>query len=147
MFQLPQHYIVSADASSDLAKTWVTHSREFIPLTCAVPTEFGGPGGGVSPEEIYAMALANCFIATFKVIAQASRLAFGELHVSADLTVDQSPDGPLPWMAAIYLIATLNGTNDETKARRLLEKASKSCMILNSVKTAKTFEFVIAPQP
>ena len=144
MFSLPQHYVVSAEATSTVQETWVSHTREFIPLTCAIPTEFGGPGGGASPEEIYAMALANCFVATFKVMAQASRLAYDEVHVSGDLTVDKSPDGPLPWMAAIHLRVTLNGAEDEAKAKRVLDKASKSCLILNSVKTAKTFEFHVA---
>lgn len=76
-------------------------------------------------------------------MAKASRLSFDEIHVSGDLTVDKSPESSLPWMAAIHLRVLLNGVKDDAKARRLLEKASQSCLVLNSVKTSKTFEFTV----
>ena len=37
-------------------------------LVTTIPSEFEGPGGGYSPEDFYALALLNCFGATFKVI-------------------------------------------------------------------------------
>jgi len=140
MFSLPQHYLVSARAQAGIQTTWSAAGRDGREIACAIPEDFGGPGGGFSPEEIYALALANCFVATFKVIAERSRLDFEALDVQADLTVDKNEAGH-PWMAAIHLDVTISGVSDADKATRLLEKATQACLILNSVKTVKTFTF------
>jgi uncharacterized OsmC-like protein len=113
---------------------------ESVPM--AIPPEFEGPGGGYSPEDIYAFALMNCFIATFKVIAEKSKLVYEGLEASGTLTVDRGDTGA-PWMKDFALRVELTGAADPERARRLLEKTSQSCMILNSVKTGKSFEFLV----
>jgi len=138
----PQHYRVLCEGPGGMAATWQTEGPAETPITGAIPPEFGGPGGGFSPEELYALALTNCFTATFKVIAEKSRLSYESIRVEGDLTVDLGED-KRPWMARIDLSATLEGTDDAEKAKRILEKASTSCLILNSVKTAKYFTFTV----
>jgi organic hydroperoxide reductase OsmC/OhrA len=109
-------------------------------IECAIPPEFEGPGGGASPEDFYVLALLNCFVATFKVFAQKSRVEFREIDARGVLTVDRDEKG-VPWMARFKLSATVYGPSDQDRVMALLEKTSRSCMILNSVKTEKTFEF------
>jgi organic hydroperoxide reductase OsmC/OhrA len=106
----------------------------------AIPKEFGGPDSGFSPEDLFALAAANCFIATFKVVAERSRLEFRELQVEALLTVDRGPDGA-PWMSDLLLRVRLEGASDQERGLRLLEKTSKSCLVLNSLKTRVEFSF------
>lgn len=46
-------------------------------------------------------------------------------------------------MARFHLKVRLQGAEQKESAQRLLEKTSQSCMILNSIKTTKTFDFHI----
>lgn len=109
-------------------------------LTLAIPTEFSGPGDGFSPEDLYASALQNCFVATFKVFAEKSDLTYESLQGDARLTVDRDENGK-PWMSDIALHFRLEGASQPDLARHLLERVTGECMILNSVKTRKTFTF------
>ena len=112
-------------------------------MTCAIPPEFQGPGGGASPEDLYALALANCFVATFKVFAEKSSAGFVSLLADGCLTLDRDEKG-VPWMSRFHLKLRIEGAADAARIRTLLEKTSRSCMILNSVRTEKTFEFEVS---
>lgn len=141
MMTYPMLFKVTAEASSGIQTTWSTQSGSYSQKALmAIPPEFSGPGGGFSPEDLYAMALANCFVATFKVFAEKSRLSFSELKVQTTLSVDRNEKGQ-PWMAKAGLNIELSGVAQKATAQRLLEKTSQSCMILNSVLTEKSFEF------
>lgn len=141
MKNYPLSFLVSAESASGIQKSWTAKASTFsTPLIMAIPPEFDGPGGGLSPEDLYAFALQNCFIATFKVFAEKSRLQFDAIFVDAKLDVDRNEKGA-PWMAKIHLKIRLSGVQQKENAHRLLEKASQSCMILNSVNTQKSFEF------
>lgn len=143
MLKYPMQFKVEAHTSSGIQKNWTTKSESVsTELQCSIPPEFEGPGGGYSPEDLYAFALANCFIATFKVFAEKSRLEYDDLKAQLTLEVDRDEKG-FPWMARAHLKATIKNPNFAEKAQSLLEKTSKSCMILNSVKTEKSFEFEI----
>lgn len=122
MVQYPMKFSVQSEASEGTQSAWVTRTQSFrhdVPV--AIPPEFGGPGSGLSPEDIYAMALQNCFIATFKVFAEKSRLQYELIKVESVLEVDRNEKGS-PWMAHIKLHVTLSGANQEENALRILEK-------------------------
>lgn len=141
MITYPLIFGVSADSTSGIQTPWSASADAVdgtIPV--AIPPEFEGPGGGFSPEDLYATALANCFVATFKVFAEKSRLEYRTIRAGAKLAVDRDEQGK-PWMARVDISIHLDGAAREDQARRLLERTSQSCMILNSVKTEKTFEF------
>jgi organic hydroperoxide reductase OsmC/OhrA len=143
MIKYPMKFTVDSQSKSGIQTQWVTHAKGFdheVPV--AIPPEFEGPGTGLSPEDLYAMALQNCFMATFKVIAEKSKLSYDSISVESDLEVDRDEKGH-PWMARLHLNVTLTGALQKENAERLLEKTSKSCMILNSVKTEKTFQYTV----
>jgi organic hydroperoxide reductase OsmC/OhrA len=141
MIHYPLVFKVSASANEGIGANWSALSDSMPqPLPMSIPPEFEGPGGGYSPEDIYAFALMNCFIATFKVIAEKSKLTYQSLKTDGTLTVDRNESG-VPWMKAFLLKVEVAGASDVERTKRLLEKTSQSCMILNSVKTEKTFEF------
>lgn len=140
MIQYPLKFKVHSGLNSGIQKTWNTQASEQNPLTVAIPPEFEGPGGGFSPEDFYALALLNCFSATFSVIAEKSKLDYERLECSGTLTVDRNEKGA-PWMKHFNLHVHLLHPSDSERAERLLQKTSESCMILNSVKTEIAFEF------
>jgi len=144
--QYPQAYSVRSQSPSGIQSRWTTlalsPASELPSLACAIPPEFAGPGGGASPEDFYALALLNCFVATFKVFAEKSRIAFDAIETEGKLIVDRDEKG-VPWMAKFHLQAKVSGAEDSERVRTLLEKTSRSCLILNSVKTEKSFEFEV----
>ena len=92
MIQYPMKFDVSSVADPGITQVW---NSEYSPsegdpvrVVVAVPPEFEGPGGGFSPEDFFALALANCFVATFKVIAEKSKLIFQKLDCKGTLTVE-----------------------------------------------------------
>ncbi len=134
---------VQSTSASGVQSQWKTHAGAFAhEIPVAIPPEFQGPGTGLSPEDLYAMALQNCFVATFKVFAEKSRLAFDLIQIDSTLFVDRNEKGQ-PWMARIDMKVHLKTSEPQDKARSLLERTSQSCMILNSVNTQKTFDFEI----
>jgi organic hydroperoxide reductase OsmC/OhrA len=148
MIEYPLKFQVSGEARSGIDSIWAASvpsagSDGVRELPVAIPPEFAGPGRGFSPEDFYALALLNCFTATFKVIAERSKLEYSSISSSGVLTVDRDEKGA-PYMKHFALKVSLQGSADPERARRLLEKTSQSCMILNSVKTEKAFEFEVS---
>lgn len=143
MKQYPMIFKVSAQSSEGINTSWTTSAAvNEQKVQMAIPPEFDGPGTGLSPEDLYAMALQNCFLATFKVFAEKSKLSFKDISIHSDLFVDRDEKGR-PWMARINLKVTLSGVSQPDNGHRILEKTSQSCMILNSVNTQKNFEFEV----
>ncbi len=141
MIQYPMDFRVSSQGPAGVQTQWTSVS-DGGQLTCAIPPEFKGPGGGFSPEDFYAYALANCFIATFKVIAEGSKLSYANIKANGVLTVDRDEKGR-PCMAKFHLRVELSGVADAERATRILDKTSQSCIVLNSVNTVKTFEWAM----
>jgi uncharacterized OsmC-like protein len=145
MIKYPLDFSVSTQSQSSISSVWsseVGSLSERRVATVAIPPEFEGPGGGYSPEDFYALALLNCFVATFKVIAEKSKLQYESIEGRGILQVDRNEKG-IPWMKSFKMNFALVGAVDSERATRLLEKTSQSCMILNSVKTEKTFQFEV----
>ncbi len=86
------NFKAEAKAANGMGGTWEIKSYESL-SKCAIPPEFGGPGGAFSPEDLFAQALTNCFVATFKVYAQASRVEFQSVNATSNLVVDTNEAG------------------------------------------------------
>jgi organic hydroperoxide reductase OsmC/OhrA len=141
MINYPIEFHTQALSSSGINSNWSIQSEPFE-MSCAIPVEFEGPGQALSPEDLFAQALTNCFVATFKVYAEKSRLEFTNVSCRGYLTVDLD-ENKKPWMKSFKLIATILSPNNVEKAKLLAEKAFKSGFILNSVKTHLSFELII----
>jgi organic hydroperoxide reductase OsmC/OhrA len=137
--QYPMSFKSHSETPSGINSTWYCEASEHS-TKMAIPTEFDGPGGGLSPEDLFNQALTNCFIATFKVYAQMSKLHFTKLETESDLTVDLD-ENKKPIMKKIIVRVKFYKASDKAKALVLAEKASKSGFILNSVKTEREFHF------
>lgn len=131
------------------------------PLNMQLPQEFGGPVRGTqpenpsglgsesspyTPEDLFGMALGNCFAATFKVFAQNSKLGYGDLLVRVVYVIDLDERG-LPHITEAAFDIHLRGVSDKVRAERLLQKVSKSCLIINAVQAEKGFTFTVEEKP
>ena len=131
---------------SGVQTTWINsldHSRSCEPITMVIPPEFEGPGGTYSPEDLYLLSLLNCYLATFKYVAEKSRLEFGEIKGDGILYVEKGEE-KAPWMRRAELHFMLKAPKQPERALALMEKTKNNCMIINSVKTQVEFKFTIS---
>jgi len=131
MQPFPHRYEVSAGATATGEVTLVSGSNPA--MKSAAPAEFGGPGDRWSPETLLVGAVADCFILTFRALADSSQVPWTSLRCDAVGTVDRIER--VTRFSEIILRARLqvpDGT-DQEKARRVLEKAERSCLISNSL--------------
>ncbi|MDX1734460.1 MAG: OsmC family protein [Halioglobus sp.] len=131
MQEFPHHYHVTAATDPD--ENVIIRAQDMPEIVSAPPVEFGGPGNHWSPEHLLTASVADCFVLTFRAVAQASKLEWTELDVSAEGTLDRVDR--LTKFTAFTVSARLRvpeGT-DPAKATRVLEKAEAACLITNSL--------------
>lgn len=136
MNPFPHHYLVDAVAA---VTGDVSISAPSIPvLATAAPTEFGGPGGRWSPETLFVAAAVDCFVLTFRAIAEASKLPWVRLACSGDGTLDRV-DGVTRFSAlSLHAELVLPTGGGAERATRLLEKAERSCLVTTSLAVRPT---------
>jgi uncharacterized OsmC-like protein len=142
MAKFPLKFEVSGNATSGIAANWTSVAGSLPPIPCAIPPEFMGPGGGYSPEDLFALSVLNCLIALYKVYCEKSNVRFSEISVKAILFMDRQ-DGSLV-MSQIDFDLDVKGASDPEKARQLLDAAIRDCPVGNSIKSGKTFKVSIA---
>lgn len=144
MSAFPKTFSVSSQGLSGVHETWVNKlvDKDCTPLVMAIPPEFEGPGGAYSPEDLYALSLMNCYLATFKFIAEKSKLHYESIYGNATLFVDKGEEKS-PWMERVLIRIRLDGASQNDRALSLMEKTKAHCMILNSVKTKIEFDFQV----
>lgn len=138
MFKLPIEFSSQASASGDFEKVWSTSSSVHV-LDNSIPPEFGGAGGGFSPEDLFLQAVMNCFVGTFKVVAKGSRVNFSKLSVAGRLIVDKGDDGK-PCMKTISLQIKIFDADRPDRIATLVSKVFRDGFIINSVKTGISYE-------
>lgn len=139
MLSYPITFNGSASATSGMKTSWEVEASGFSEQ-CCVPAEFEGQGGTFSPEDFFLLALENCFVATFKVYAEYSKLNYQALNLKSQLIVDKDESGK-PMMSAVHFDIELTGVSDEKRATLLVNKTLDSGFILRSVKTKITHHF------
>ncbi len=87
MQDLPHHYRVTA--TGEPAGTVNVASPGLDDLATAAPAEFGGPGDQWSPETLFAAAIADCFVLSFRAVARASRLTWRSLQCDVEAVLER----------------------------------------------------------
>jgi organic hydroperoxide reductase OsmC/OhrA len=134
MQPFPHHYTVAANGST--AGDIELNAERLSTLRSASPAEFGGPGDRWSPETLLVGAIGDCFILTFRGIARASGVAWTSLECSVTGTLDRVDK--MTRFVAFEVRPHLqvpDGTDLE-RARLVLEKAERDCLISNSLNGA-----------
>ena len=132
MEPFPHHY--TSTASCDKANSHVTVTASDLPgLTTNAPAEFGGPGNQWSPESLLMAAVADCFVLTFRAIAQGSKLEWNQIQCQATGTLDRIERKPQFTEIQLHVTVTPQGDIGTERLQRILEKAEDSCLITNSL--------------
>jgi organic hydroperoxide reductase OsmC/OhrA len=144
MIQYPLIFEVNASSASGIQSSWegqVKHEN-LSPILSAIPREFHGPGGGYSPEDLLALALANCIVATFKVFAEKTKFSFERIDVQTKLFIDRTKG--TVGITKLETTVNLKGAADPQKAGQLLEEAKKNCLVSNALNVEKVFTFNVS---
>ena len=128
---------------------WVLHERGKVKaeniapaLDFSVPPEFGGEGGYWTPEHLLLAAVASCYVATFRGMAEKSNLEFPSIAVAVQGVIEKLDGGLRFTRITLKPEVTVNREADHERASRLLEKAERNCLIARSLSA----EFVLEPQ-
>jgi organic hydroperoxide reductase OsmC/OhrA len=141
MQDFPHHYSVSALARSEGEVT--LESARLAAIASAAPSEFGGPGDRWSPETLLVAAHADCFVLSFRAVAQASKLSWVSLRCQVEGTLDRVERVTQFTAFVVRAALTLPAGSDVERARGLLEKAEKVCLIANSLKAKATLDATV----
>ncbi len=147
MHPYPHRYYVAAAAAS--ATGTVTVAAEGLPtIESQPPPEFDGPGGFWSPEALLIAAVADCFILTFRSVARAARFEWLGLSCRVEGVLERvSGVTQFTRYTTHARLRTLPGV-DRDKARELLERSEKFCLIANSLRGERLLEIeVIEAEP
>lgn len=135
MQSLPHRYTVSATGTTNGDLTLTSTNLE--PLQSDAPEQFGGPGDKWSPETLLVAALADCFILSFRAIANASRLNWSSMSCDVEGVLDKIERVTLFTEFRISVKLVVPQATDQEKAQQLLEKAERYCLISNSMKATR----------
>lgn len=141
MIKYPTNFQSSAKTVSGIQTKWASLASE-NQIECSIPQEFEGPGGAFSPEDLYLLAIQNCFIGTFKVFAEHSKVQYTGVEITSRLIVDKD-EKSRPWMDSVHMEININGVTDEKRVRLIVNKTLENGFILRSVKTKITTEINI----
>ena len=133
MHPFPHRYAINALAGSEGVVT--LRGRELEDIQSSAPPEFDGPSGNWSPETLFVASIADCFVLSFRAIARASKLEWLEIDCAAEGTLDRTPEGMRFTRIDLDVGLKLPAGADHARAERLLEKAEKTCLVSNSIKS------------
>jgi peroxiredoxin-like protein len=143
-------YVYHASASWALHERGLVKAGEEIAASFAfsTPPEFGGEAGLWTPEHLLLAAAASCFVATFRGVAAASRLEFHDIDVRVEGVIEKQ-EGSLRFTKVILQPEViLIHEADCARARLLLEKAQRVCLITHSLSSNIVLQPRIeAPEP
>jgi len=143
MLKFPIKFEVEAEAKPGISTNWKGQAPNLSPITCAIPPEFMGPGGGYSPEDLFILSILSCLLALFKAYCEKNKITFHEVKSRAILTVDRNHTASVLVFTHIDIFIDVTGASDTEKARHQLDKALKDCPVSNAIKTGKTFHITV----
>ena len=138
MTPYPHIYTVTADA---VATGLVPLVAAGLPtLQTAPPAEFDGPGDAWSPETLLVASVANCFILTFRGVARASSFGWERLECHVDGVLERADGVTRFTKYTTHAKLTVKPGAYQAKAKLLLEKAEKVCLVANSLNGERHLE-------
>jgi peroxiredoxin-like protein len=117
-------------------------------LAVASPPAFGGPAGVWTPEHLFVLAAATCWMTTFLSVAELSKLDFAAVEADGEGVLERGDDRKYH-IARITLRprVTIRREADRERALRLIEKAENACLIRNSMRSEISLEPEVLAAP
>jgi organic hydroperoxide reductase OsmC/OhrA len=108
------------------------------------PPAFDGMPGLWSPEHLFVLAAASCWLTTFLTVARLSHLDLVDVEVDASGDVARRADRRfhVPGMVLRPRV-TIAHEADRERALRLIAKAEAGCLVAQSMRTEVTLEPVV----
>lgn len=141
MQDYPHNYKVKSIGAN--SGTVVLSSPGLPPLDTAPPAEFGGPGNVWSPETLFAGAVADCYILSFRAVSQARKFEWINLECDVDAILDKPERSAVFTQLNIKVKLTITAGSNVAEAERLLNKAKDICLITNSMTAEKVLELEV----
>ena len=135
MHPYPHHYRVTAAATPQ--GEVATSAGNLASLAFTSPPQFDGPEGYWSPETLLAAAVADCLVLTFRAVARASKLEWRSLHCETEAVLERVGGNSQFTRFITRARLELPAGADEARARQLLEKAERGCLVANSLNGAR----------
>jgi len=104
------------------------------------PPEWGGPGGYWSPETLLNAAVGDCVLLTFRAIAKASRFEWREASAVVEGKLERVEGNSRFTEVTIRVRLVVPAGGDAARARMLMAKAEKGCLVSNSLTARKHLE-------
>ena len=144
MKPLPHHYDVHLTGGPS---GYAQLSTQGVPeLRTAPPSDYDGPGDAWSPEHLLLASVQACFLFTLRAIARLSKVEFTSLELDASGTVDRQ-DGVTRFTEIVLRPrVTVPPGTDHERARHVLEKSEKTCLVSASLSTRIRLEPEITEQ-
>ena len=140
----PYPNVYHANAAGSATGPVAASSGELPALATAPPVEFDGPGATWSPETLLVAAIADCFILTFRGVSHAAKFSWMTLECAVDGTLERV-DGITRFSRfATRATLTVEAGADQAKARALMERAERGCLVANSLQGERTLEVAIS---
>ena len=133
MHAYPHVYTTTTQGTNDTILQ--LSSKGLLSLEVTPPVQFDGPDGYWSPETFFSASIGTCFILTFKVVSRAMKLSWENINVDVDAFLDKGPQGLSFNRVVISVHLKTGDITDEAPYLKALEKAEKSCLITNSLKS------------
>jgi len=131
MLPYPHTYVVSAAGA---ASGTVSLTAPKLPaLDSAAPAEFGGPGDRWSPETLVCAAVADCLVLTFRAISRASKFEWQDLGCRTEGVLDRIDGVARFTRFTTFVTLKVAASADVARARQILEKSERGCLIANSL--------------
>jgi organic hydroperoxide reductase OsmC/OhrA len=104
------------------------------------PPQFDGPGGYWSPETMLVAAVGDCVLLTFRAIARASKFEWREASADVEGLLERFEGNSRFTQVRTRVRLVVPPGADAARARLLMEKAEKGCLISNSLTAARHLE-------
>lgn len=113
----------------------VAPQRASVPI--GAPPQFGGSADVWSPEELLGAATLSCLKTTFDAYARREQLIVLDWIGRATVTLEKSAHGPVVTSVALELDLVVEA-KDGARAREIVERAEKRCIISAALKAPVT---------
>lgn len=124
--------VYQAHATSTGGRDGTTRSSDgLLDLKLAVPTEMGGAGGGVNPEQLFAAGYSACFIGAMKFVAGKQKITLpANTSIDATVGIGLIPAG---FGIEVQLLITIPGM-EHAQALDLVNQAHIVCPYSNATR-------------
>lgn len=108
----------------------------------APPPQFDGPPERWSPEALLLSAAELCLMTTFLSVAERAKLTVADYQSKTEAALDKTAEG-LVFTRIVVRVRLSVYADDVARAKDLLLKAKKYCIVSNALKVAPELEIEV----